>query len=856
MKRFVQTLVGIAIVGTIFLQPLFVVGDFVATNIQIAHAQTNPAAGGGTSGTTAPGQQSTGASIPGANPGSVEANAQTDGSKIDSTFACIFSGSGTFSGCIIQMLYYIVFVPIQFIAFIAAQFLDFFISYSINSESYRQAEFVERGWGIVRDLTNILFIFALLYIAFNFILNKESNAKKLLINVVLVGLAINFSLFMTRVIIDAGNVLANVLYNQITVTSPETGETPVVSDFNEKQISVAVVSQSNPQKIISNMEYDGSSIGAAVMTILAASLFALGLILLFGSMAFLFLGRTVGLMIQMIFSPIAFASNLFPSMPLEQFRMKNWFMETLKLSFLAPIFLFFLYLVILFLDASKKVVYPATNGSLGLIISVLLPYALTWAILQKGTQITKSMAGEAATLITKGLNMAGGMVTTAALGVATGGTAAIGRATLGRAGAAMAAKSAGKTNFAARAFNAIGNKAASSNFDFRSTAAAKQFQQRSGIKIGNQLTAESGGWRGMQNRFIAEQQRRANEFSAIGPNEKKFDQEIRNRETALEALRNRKGTKNANGVDIDKEYADHMKDLKKLNEDLKAADTDQDKKLIRNQIKAKKEDIRKTDKYGEIHAARQKVADAKKAKTNEEKKRREKFTNTLVPLGNPLFIASNTRDEALRRIRGDVDETEDKFGSPITSNTAASTPAQPAPANNTTQNNTNITNNITNNTTGLVNQFGNPISSSNNSYSQTNATASAQTQQPSSTVSAQAARGRARIQANQRTQQINQNVQQATRGLNTQQDIINLRQQINLAEQQNNNALVTQLEQQLRQVEINVQATQSNTGPTNPTVSGLSTQPPGGPSNGMPGNNQNQGWNNPPGVTTNRPPQP
>ena len=99
-------------------------------------------------------------------------------------------------------------------------FLIFFVYYFTNSSSYDN-EFVEKGWGAVRDVANIFFILMLLYVAIKTVLSLNVTDNKRLVGVIIiVALLINFSLFTTKVVIDASNILAKIFYNNITSQGP------------------------------------------------------------------------------------------------------------------------------------------------------------------------------------------------------------------------------------------------------------------------------------------------------------------------------------------------------------------------------------------------------------------------------------------------------------------------------------------------------------------------------------------------------------------------------------------------------------------------------------------------------------
>ena len=60
----------------------------------------------------------------------------------------------------------------NFLVGASAIFMDFFLSHSIQSDTYKSQNFISQGWEIIRDITNIIFIFALIMIAFNLVLGS------------------------------------------------------------------------------------------------------------------------------------------------------------------------------------------------------------------------------------------------------------------------------------------------------------------------------------------------------------------------------------------------------------------------------------------------------------------------------------------------------------------------------------------------------------------------------------------------------------------------------------------------------------------------------------------------------------
>ena len=108
----------------------------------------------------------------------------------------------------------------------------------------------------MRDIANILFIISLLYVAIKTILGLNvTDNKKLVGAVIVIALIINFSLFTTKVVIDASNILAKVFYNNIT--SEKVGSTGAVTGSEgEKSISIGLIKSYNPQNIVDKTTYN------------------------------------------------------------------------------------------------------------------------------------------------------------------------------------------------------------------------------------------------------------------------------------------------------------------------------------------------------------------------------------------------------------------------------------------------------------------------------------------------------------------------------------------------------------------------------------------------------------------------
>ena len=347
------------------------------------------------------------------------------------TLACGITNLG---GCIAQIVYFFWTVS-SWIAELAGSFLDFFVYYSTNSDSYTSS-FVTEGWKIIRNVSNIFFIIALLYIAIKIILGLDStSSKKLIAMVILMALLINFSLFITQVVIDSSNILAKVFYNKITPINKNGNKIDANSSVEEKSISVGLIRGYNPQKIINGQQYY-NNIGKFVFVTILLTALTLYTAYIFFIIAILFVGRVVSLWISMIFSPLAFISYAVPFLNISGFGYKKWWDNLFKAAFLAPIFIFFLYIIILFVELGADAINYANNSEdfMQNLMKTMIPFSIIFLLLMQAKKITIDLSGELGAALTK----AGGMALGVAGGAVMGGAALLGTGVIGGAASRIA----------------------------------------------------------------------------------------------------------------------------------------------------------------------------------------------------------------------------------------------------------------------------------------------------------------------------------------------------------------------------------------------------------------------------------
>lgn len=280
-------------------------------------------------------------------------------------------------------------------------------------------------WRLCRDLANLCFVFVLLYIALGtvFDLKGMSDPRKMIVNVIVIALLVNFSGFVVRVVVDASNVIAYEFYSKMSGGPTQTIGTELVkkmeisSYFIEAETLTAAKTNADknfivPQvKKLSFISIIGQTFGNIII-ILVTSFVLL-------TAAILFLIRTIYLLFIYILSPLAFISYTIPG---KSSYFSDWLNKLVKQSFFAPAFLIPLYIVFKLLgENGVKSLISTEAGTLALpMINAIIIGLLIGCIFiankmgAAGAKFATGVAGGATMLgakgITKGTRYVGGKV--------------------------------------------------------------------------------------------------------------------------------------------------------------------------------------------------------------------------------------------------------------------------------------------------------------------------------------------------------------------------------------------------------------------------------------------------------------
>lgn len=402
--------------------------------------------------------------------------------------------------CFAIIVYKVIYRPTSYVLMGSGYIFDQMLSFSIdNSNNMVVPPFIDTIWKTARDFSNMLFIFVLLYTGIMTMFGMGEWAKTVR-NVVIIALLINFSLFFTKIIIDAGNILALGVMNAMSTTS----------------LSQGLASAFQPQKFLTTAALSGAadpSGGNAIVVFLVATVVSGFAAYIFFKAAILFVRRLVVFWALMILSPFAFISF---TLPAEYNKFNKWLKELTNQAFIAPIFLFFMYIIMMAIQAGGGIMANMPSAGAGWFKALLAP-VLVAAILIKAMsealKFTEEMAGSTGAQISNLVGGAMGMAGGVALGAVTGGTALAGRAVLGRAAQGLAdsgklAKLATSDNMAGRFLGrqaiTLNDKARTGTWDVSGTAFGKSTIGKAagafGVKMEGPGANAKGGFEGAQKR--------------------------------------------------------------------------------------------------------------------------------------------------------------------------------------------------------------------------------------------------------------------------------------------------------------------------------------------------------------------
>lgn len=366
---------------------------------------------------------------------------------------------------------------LSLVLYLSGTILNFVIDYTVvdMADNIGKAG-INNVWSTIRDIANMGFIFVLLYASIQLILGVGGSAQQTIRNVVIAAILINFSLFFTKVVIDASNVLAITLYGAMAPNALN-GTEAINSGLANNIMDLL-----NVQTIAKEVStLDGTK---AITVGVLGSVFVLVAAFVFFAISIMFVIRFVALIFVLILSPIAFIAMILPQLKSQASKWKD---ALIGQAFFAPIFFLLIWVAIsvaqgLFsADGNQSLgrvltgsvgegggVKPPEPGDIGLVVNFLVVIALLIAALMTAKEWANK-AGPVASAATKWLTGAAGNAVYGGVGLA-------GRKTLGWYGSKAAAdvslqeraaKQKGFAGMSARLGLGVAKKMRSGSFDAR-----------------------------------------------------------------------------------------------------------------------------------------------------------------------------------------------------------------------------------------------------------------------------------------------------------------------------------------------------------------------------------------------------
>lgn len=255
------------------------------------------------------------------------------------------SAQSAIGNAVAQVLWTIVNTVFGFFLGLAGGLLDSGVSrYVVGfGDMYRNSGLgfsIDSLWSTVRDIFNLTFIFGLVFIGFKMIFNtSDSSARRMLVSLVLAALLVNFSLFITKFIIDFSNIAATQFAQAFNV-----GGTYSVSQSFMNLFGLSSALDHLPTTGAFTYIF-----GMLFLYIIAIFVFAAGGLLL--------IIRFVVLNIYMVLSPVMFLGWVFPGLSGAS---RAYWQGFLGRAFFAPAYILMLYFANQILVNMQGV---ATNGA-------------------------------------------------------------------------------------------------------------------------------------------------------------------------------------------------------------------------------------------------------------------------------------------------------------------------------------------------------------------------------------------------------------------------------------------------------------------------------------------------------------
>ena len=260
------------------------------------------------------------------------------------------------------------------------------LDWVVNLRIYTNVPIIQEGWKIMRDFANMLFIIALIVMAYGTIFNiRGYDFRSLLPRFIIIAVLINFSLVIGGLIIDATQVLNNTFLNAMGDIAGHLG-----NGLNPAQILPVGVGDISSSEAITNAL--AGSIVTLIFSVFLLFTFAVSVAV---PLAVAFI-RIPVLWALLILSPMAWLLSILPA---TKKAYDSWWRQFLAWNLFLPYYLFFMYFALYFLSKKDDVlrglgqdfVYSGLTGlQSNFTFGLLFYYVMVAIFMIGGTKVAMS----------------------------------------------------------------------------------------------------------------------------------------------------------------------------------------------------------------------------------------------------------------------------------------------------------------------------------------------------------------------------------------------------------------------------------------------------------------------------------
>ena len=295
--------------------------------------------------------------------GTEMATAVADQSTKDKSPCSIFNMSGCINAALTFFINNVILAVANWFLTLMGVILNGVMIMTLNMSSFVGASggVVDATWSVIRDLSSIMIIFFLLYTSIEIIIQKtDSKVQHMIIMVVVAGVLLNFSLFFTKVAVDASNLVGLAFYRAIApsganINFNQPGSNYISNAFTSGGISNEFMAALKIQSAAYNPNSTTFSTSSAInipntnpLAIIISGLLGAAMMIIAGlsflAASILFAVRIALLIILMAFSPVYFVGMIIPAV--KKKLSDRWWNMLINQCLILPIYMLFVYVAL------------------------------------------------------------------------------------------------------------------------------------------------------------------------------------------------------------------------------------------------------------------------------------------------------------------------------------------------------------------------------------------------------------------------------------------------------------------------------------------------------------------------------